>query len=382
MVTRRKTYEGDKVNMVIRKTRKPKNAKPGWKASHEYDFRLLGRRHRKGRFKTSAEAAAAERLEREKLLSGKSTMTFRAAYDEYMLSIKKKAITTQEDYATFMERTIAPKLAHLLLDEVTTHEIDKLKQAMPAKWGPKSINQRLILVRAVLRFAWKRGWLRSPPFVPMETVPTKHIEWYQVDERDQLHQGFFDHQPQWYFFYYLASRCGLRVGEMYPIEHDQFRCDKLQLVIDKAAQRGTKTRPVNVKPARKGGDTSINGISEDIVTAYRWHCDQGYAGKRLVFCPNDVIPKFLDSHKAPLEIVIAKLGIRRLTHHKLGRHSVGSQADDIGATTKAIQRQLGHKSPASTAKYVHGSAKAQQAIVDGLRPVRPPHESIPQDELN
>ena len=368
--------------MVVRKTRKPANPKRGWKQKHEYDFWLLGKRHRKGRFQTKAEAEAAEELKRKEVLSGKRIMTFRAAYNEYIASIRNKAVTTLESYADFMNKTIGPSLGHLYLEEVKTHEIDKVKQSMPKTWGPKTINQRLILVRSVLRFAWKRGWLEHVPYVPMEKLPTKHVDWYQLGERDRLLQGMFELQPQWYFFFYLTARCGLRVGEMYPMEHEQFRQELLQIVVDRAAQRGHKARPVIVKRFRKGGDTNLLHVTDDIMSAYRWHVQQGYAGNRLVFCPNDVIPKHLDSHQAPLDVVIEKLGIRRLTHHKLGRHSVGSQADDVGATTKAIQRQLGHRSPASTAKYVHGSSKAQRAIVEKLRPARAPHEPPPPEKLN
>ena len=348
-----------------------------------YDFWLLGKRHRKARFRTKAEAAAAERLKREELLSGQVRKTFREAYDEYMLDIARTAAqSTIDDFKRFMEKNLAPVIGHLQLSEVSTFVIAKLKQKFPKTWGPKSINQRLILLRAVLRFAWRMEWIPHQPHVPMEKVGSKHVEWYSIEERDRLNQGMFEHQPQWYFFFYLSARLGLRTGEVYPIEHEQFQLDSMQLVIDRAAQRGTKDRPADVKPYRKAGDTMTLGITQDIVDAYRWHLKQGYAGKRLVFCPTDVIPKFLDSHRAPLEIVVKKIGLRRLTHHKLGRHSVGSQADDIGATTKAIQKQLGHQSAQSTAKYVHGSSKAQRAIVEALRPSRAPHEPPPRDELN
>lgn len=346
----------------------------------EYDFFLLGKRHRKGRFKTKAEAAAAEKLKREELLSGETKMTFREAFDAYMASANTMAATTRDDYAKFMERTLAPCIGHLVLSQVTTHEIDKLKQTMPKKWGPKSINQRLILVSAVLRFAWKREWLSHLPYIPMEKLPRRHVEWYSVDERDQFLQGVFDHQPQWYLFFYLAMRLGLRVGEAYAIEHVQFRADRLQLLVDRSVQRGSKVRQSTVK-LRKANDTMILEVTQDVIDAYDWHCRQGFAGKRLVFCPTDEIPKFLDSHKAAIEAVVAATGLRRLTHHKLGRHSVGSQADDAGATSKAIQKQLGHQSAQSTQKYVHGSSKAQRAIVESLRPVRAPHE-VQRDELN
>jgi site-specific recombinase XerD len=355
-------------------TRKTRSGK------HEYDFRLLGERERKGRFRTAKEAQQAERLKREELLSGKKTMLFSEAYEKYMASLGRKAISTVESYKRYWEDDIQEHLAHLYLEDVSTDALDGCKQKMPPKWSAKTINQRLILIRAVLRFAWKRQWLAAVPFVPMEKLDTPEVQWHQVDERDALLEGFFTHQPRWYFFFYLSSRLGLRVGEVYPFQHTQMRCDRLQVVIDRAAERGTKERDVIVKLHRKAKDTLTLEITPDIVSAYRWHCAQGFAGEVLVFCPNDVVPKYLDSHKVPLEIVLKKTGIRRLTHHKLGRHSVGSQADDAGATQKSIQRQLGHKSAASTAKYVHGSSKGQREIVEKLRPTRAPHELAREPE--
>jgi integrase len=359
--------------MVIRKRGK------GW----QYDFWLLGKRERKGRFRTKAEATAAEKLKREEMLSGKVKKTFREAYEAYIKSIRARvAVTTLEDFGRFMEREIAPTIGHVLIGDVNTSAIVELKQRFPPDWGPKSINQRLILVRAVLRFCWACEWIPYPPKVPMEKVPKKSVQWYELAERDAFLEGVYELQPQWYLFFYLTSRLGLRRGEVYPIEHSQFLCARLQLAIDKAVIRGTSTRDCVVRPARKGGDTMTLEITQDIVDAYRWHVKNGYAGDRLVFCPTDKIPRHLDSHVVPMKLVQAKLGLRKLTHHKLGRHSVGSQADDIGATHKAIQRQLGHQSPRSTDQYVHGSSKAQRAIVEALRPKRAPHEPPLRDELN
>lgn len=71
---------------------------------------------------------------------------------------------------------------------------------------------RLILIRAILRFLWKRGKLRNVPYVPMETVTKAHVDWYTKEERDRLLEGMFRLEPQWYLFYYLTARLGLRTG--------------------------------------------------------------------------------------------------------------------------------------------------------------------------
>ena len=65
---------------------------------------------------------------------------------------------------------------------------------------------------------------------------------------------------------------------------------------------------------------------------------------------------------------------RMLNHHKLGRHSVASQAVTSGESVKAVKAQLGHKSEQSTHKYAHLGSGAQRRLVEALAPTRAPHQ--------
>jgi hypothetical protein len=70
-----------------------------------------------------------------------------------------------------------------------------------------------------------------------------------------------------------------------------------------------------------------------------------------------------------------------LSHHKVGRHSVASQAVTLGESVKAVQAQLGHKSEQSTHKYAHLGGGAQRRLVEVLKPTRSPHED-PSSEVH
>jgi len=72
---------------------------------------------------------------------------------------------------------IEPELGHLYIEGVDTSALDAFKRALPKRLGPKTVNQHLILIRAVLRFLWKRSLLKGVPYVPMEPVETKHVDW-------------------------------------------------------------------------------------------------------------------------------------------------------------------------------------------------------------
>jgi integrase len=339
--------------------------------SWQYDFTLSGfGRRRKGGFRTRAEALLAEKSEREALLSGSRQMLFRDGYAQYMSATSMK--DRGRDAHEHVWKRIEPELGHLYIEEIDTSALDAFKRKLPEHLGPKSVNQHLILIRAALRFLWKRSKLRSVPYVPMESVPTVHVDWYTQQERDQLLDGMFRFEPQWYLFYYLTARLGLRTGEVYAISRRQIRREPAQLVVDQAVQRGTKTRDAKLA-SRKNDEAYVLDVTEDILAAVDWHINAGYAGPEFLFSKTGAFPRYIDSHVRPLKLVQQKLGLRMLSHHKLGRHSVASQAVTSGESIKAVQAQLGHRSEQSTHKYAHLGSGAQRHLVAALSPAEPPH---------
>lgn len=342
--------------------------------SWQYDFTVPGfGRERKGGYRTKAEATAAERAARLALINGGAAIDFRQAYAAYMqaTSMKDRA----RDAYEHVWKRIEPELGYRLIEVIDTSLLDAFKMALPKHLGPKSINQHLILIRAVLRFMWKRSKLQNVPYVPMESVPTQPSGWYTQEERDQLLAGMFQWQPQWYLFYYLTVRLGLRVGEVYAVSQRQVREKPPQLVVNQAVQRGTKTRAAKLM-SRKNDEGYTLDVSQDVLDAVQWHIDHGYAGPEFLFSKTGEFPRYIDSHARPLRVVQQKLGMRSLSHHKVGRHSVASQAVTCGESVKVVQAQLGHRSEQSTHKYAHLGSKAQLRLVERLAPLAPPHVNL------
>ncbi|MEJ1960323.1 MAG: hypothetical protein WDO56_01710 [Gammaproteobacteria bacterium] len=54
-----------------------------------------------------------------------------------------------------------------------------------------------------------------------------------------------------------------------------------------------------------------------------------------------------------------KFGLRLISQHKVGRHSVASQAA-TGGESEAVQAQLGHRSELSTHQYAQLGSDAQR----------------------
>jgi len=168
-------------------------------------------------------------------------------------------------------------------------------------------------------------------------------------------------------------RLGLRAGEVYAVAHRQMRREPFRLVVDQAVQRGTKTREAKLV-SRKNDEAYVLDLTEDVLAAVDWHVRVGYAGAEFLFSKTGTFPRYIDSHVRPLRLVQQKLGLRMLSHHKVGRHSVASQAVTGGESVKAVQAQLGHRSEQSTHKYAHLGSGAQRRLIESLRPVQAPHE--------
>lgn len=345
--------------------------------SWAYDFTISGfGRQRLGGFRTRTEAQLAEKRAREDLLSGAKRILFGEAYAEYMAATRMK--DRARDACERLWKRIEPELGALYVEQVDTSALDAFKQKLPKHLGPKTINQHLILIRATLRFLWKRGKLKTVPYVPMEAVSKALVDWYTQEERDRLLEGIFRLEPQWYLFFYLTARLGLRTGEVYAIAHRQLRREPPRLLVDTAVQRGTKTREAKLI-TRKNDEAYVLDLTADVLDAVDWHAARGYAGKEFLFTKTGAFPRYIDSHKRPLLLVQKRLGLRELSHHKLGRHSVASQAVTGGESVKAVQAQLGHKSEQSTHKYAHLGSGAQRRLVAALAPARAPHQTGAQN---
>ena len=82
-------------------------------------------------------------------MSDRKPITLADAYEQYMAAnINMKPLGRDHWHRRWP--LISPVFGHLYLDEVTTLEMDKLKQSLPAHYAPSTVNHHLALVRAVL----------------------------------------------------------------------------------------------------------------------------------------------------------------------------------------------------------------------------------------
>jgi len=322
-----------------------------------YDFTLDGHgRHRHAGFRTRAEACAAERQKREELLMGRKRFLLSDAYEMYMSATTMRPGTI--DHRKRFWSQIEPCLGHLYIEQVDTSAIDELKQSLPDHLGPESINNRTKVVRAVLRFMWKRGHLPSVPYVPMESAPEQNPEWYTEQERDRFLDGMFERFPQWYTFFYIMTRLGLRAGEVYAISRDRVREVPPMLIVDRAVQRGHKGRPAVLGP-RKNNRVLTLSLTQDVVDAIRWHIKSGFSGPEFLLSKDGSSPKKIHSHARPMHL------------GKRAQLRIVADLESPPLPSHPRQREPEGRSPArSAAKAEHSESRGGRITGGGGRAVQ------------
>jgi hypothetical protein len=204
------------------------------------------------------------------------------------------------------------------------------------------------------------------------------VDWYTKEERDRLLEGMFRLEPQWYLFYYLTTRLGLRTGEVYAIAHRQFRREPPRLVVDQAVQRGTKTREALLAP-RKNDEAYELDLTADVLAAVDWHIGAGYAGSEFLFSKTGAFPRYIDSHVRPLKLVQRKLGLRMLSHPQ-GEAAFGGQP---GGDRRRIGEGRAGSARASL-RAEHAQVRAPRlrrptAPWRALMPTKAPHDGEPRE---
>ena len=125
--------------------------------------------------------------------------------------------------------------------------------------------------------------------------------------------GIFEMFPQWYAFFYLTTRLGLRAGEVYAVARSRIRDVPPQLIVDRAVQRGNKSRPTMLGPRKKNKALTL-ALTEDVADAIRWHIRQGYSGAEFLFSKDGTFSVRINAHERPLRAVQRALGLRELSH--------------------------------------------------------------------
>lgn len=195
-------------------------------------------------------------------------------------------------------------------------------------WSAGTVNRRLCILKAVAKWAWRKGWTPENLSARIQLLPEKRYTRREVTP--DMARALIDAAttPRAKALIALSAYTGLRLGEVLKLEPKNIRGDVL-VILD--TKNGTDRIIPILKPLKPH-------LAEIPFTA----------GWRNVY------RGFLRARKA------AKLDVR---YHDL-RHMVGTALHDTGADLRRIAGILGHKSLQTTARYTHPSVEANRAALE------------------
>ncbi len=260
---------------------------------------------------------------------------------------KKSEVETKKGV---IKNHLVPAFGTKRLDQISARDIEafkglKLRQGSSAK----TVNNMLTILRKMLSVAQEWEVIPFVPKVKWLRVPPNKFDFLTFEEADRL-IGAAD--GEWRAMIMLASKTGLRQGELLALTWDDVDLVKGLLVDSRNLSRGEITTP-------KNGKTREIPLGDDVLASLK---RQRHLRGDLVFCKPDGSMLTKGECKHPLWRACKRAGLRRIGWHVL-RHTFASHLVMRGAPMKAVQELMGHSTMEMTMRYAHLSPDVRKDAV-------------------
>lgn len=254
----------------------------------------------------------------------------------------KSANRTVKDDRIRYNLHIAPSLGTKSIPELTVHDIDKLRVKLEkARKSPQTVKHVLTLIKRMLNFALRRGYVESIPgtlHITMPTVDNKVTENLTAQQVQKLLQAL-DEEPDQVqaSLVRLALFTGMRRGALLNLQWVDLDFERgfITLRGDVAKKQKTETIPMNDQ-AR----AILNGLPQT---------------KSPYVFPGRYDDKPRGNISPMLKRVREKVGLPESFRPLHGlRHSFASWLASSGQVSMyELQKLLTHSSPQMTQRYAH-----------------------------
>ena len=271
--------------------------------------------------------------------------------------------TTTWGYRSHIDNYLVPALGNQRLDQITTIQLASLHNQLQTELGrsPGTIKKLHSLLSGAFSMAEEQGVIASSPVTKLRTpryVPkTKDV--YSDLELEKLLKTASERPPKAHLRWLLALRYGLRQGEVLGLKKSDFdhreKLLHISRTVNSLPQKGVVELPLKSRhSARQIPLTDdVLELAKAVSTESEW----------LFSAPGSSMPIDASCDRRYWLKLAEDAGVRVLPLHSV-RHSVASSYSKKNVNPIALQRLLGHASPAYTlATYVHlGEADLRAAI--------------------
>jgi integrase len=247
---------------------------------------------------------------------------------------------------------LSPQLGSRRLDEITSEDVQRLKQRLGSK-AAKTVNNVLTVLNVVLKTAIEWNVIdRMPCVIKLLPVAKGSTRFYDFDEFEQLVAAAKGMDSRAHLLVLMAGEAGLRLGEMVALEWSDIDFVKRQVCVQRSSWKGQIASP-------KGGRLRYVPLTTRLAAALR---DYRHLRGALVLYDDKGSPLTEGLVQGLVRRAAQRAGLYNNGPHML-RHTFCSHLAMRGAPARAIQELAGHQDLKTTQRYMHLSPAALDSAI-------------------
>lgn len=240
---------------------------------------------------------------------------------------------------------------------ITARDIEHYKahKLLELKYSPKSVNNHLAILRAVLNISKRWQIIDRVPFYKELKISIHKTRFLSKLEVNRLIAAA---DEPWKSMIIICLHTGIRIGELASLQREDVEFNASKLIIRRNAWR----KHIGLPKSGRNREISLNAIvQETFRNMYKqrdtsiWIFHQ-FNGERL-------------SHamcRRPLHRACKQAGVSLLQWHTL-RHTFASHLVSAGVPLREVQQLLGYANYTTTERYSHLSPQMTQHAVTLLK---------------
>lgn len=252
------------------------------------------------------------------------------------VKIKRRQVkeSTLRDYRGAMNYYVLPKFGNIPIDKITYLDVEEFISEL--KCTPKRINNILVPMRSIMKFALKADLIKKNPLALVKNLKTDKPDIYPLS-MEEVHRFLDAVLPFYRDFFIVAFFTGMRFGEMAGLK---WRNVDFGLGVIKI--RETRVRGIEGRPKTPGSVRDIKMLPP-VVEAMRSQRKSTMGKSDYVFLncyDRPLLPNSMNFHI--WKPALKKAGLRPRSLYQT-RHTFATLMLDAGELPGWVQRMMGHE---------------------------------------
>ncbi len=248
---------------------------------------------------------------------------------------------------------IIPAVGDLPLDAVDDEQQQKLKARLD-HLKPKTVNNVLAVLSGMMTTAVDWKVIPAKPFrLRLLRVPPPLIQFYDFGQLAALIEASAKLDPRLHAMVLLGAHAGARRGEIISQRSHTINFHSNQIIFDMSDWRGIEDCP-------KGGRYRVVPMTKALAEALR--ACRHLRGERVLY-DDDSKPLTPKVVRDWMKSAQRRAGLKETGGVHILRHTFCSHLAMRGAPARTIKELAGHKSMATTMRYMHLSPGATDAAI-------------------